>query len=58
MVAVWGATNASTVTYLTPVVGVALGVLLLGERITGNQPVGALAVVLGIAISQNRIRLR
>ncbi|WP_324388436.1 EamA family transporter [Nostocoides sp.] len=45
-------------TYLTPVVGVALGVLLLGERITGNQPVGALAAVLGIAISQNRIRLR
>jgi drug/metabolite transporter (DMT)-like permease len=49
----WGATNASTVTYLTPLVGVVLGVVLLGERLTWNQPVGALVVVLGIAISQD-----
>ena len=27
----WGATNASTVTYLTPLVGVVLGVVVLGE---------------------------
>lgn len=57
VVAAWGATNASTVTYLTPVVGVLLGVLLLSERVSWNEPVGALAVVLGIAISQNRLRL-
>src|SRR4051794_28352419 len=49
----WGATNASTVTYLTPVVGVVLGVVLLGETVTWNQPLGALVVVLGIAVSQN-----
>jgi drug/metabolite transporter (DMT)-like permease len=49
----WGATNASTVTYLTPLVGVVLGVVLLGESLTWNQPVGALVVVLGIAISQD-----
>ena len=57
VVAAWGATNASTVTYLTPVVGVLFGVLLLSERVSWNEPVGALAVVLGIAISQNRLRL-
>jgi drug/metabolite transporter (DMT)-like permease len=55
VVAGWGATNASTVTYLTPVVGVILGVLVLGEAFTWNEPVGALIVVLGIAITQNRL---
>jgi drug/metabolite transporter (DMT)-like permease len=56
VVAAWGATNASTVTYLTPVVGVLLGVLVLGERVTWSEPVGAALVVLGIAASQGRIR--
>ena len=51
----WGATNASTVTYLTPIVGVALGVLLLGEHLTWSEPVGAVIVVLGIATSQGRL---
>ncbi|HYJ73999.1 MAG TPA: DMT family transporter [Kineosporiaceae bacterium] len=54
----WGATNASTVTYLTPLVGVVLGVVLLGETLTWNQPVGALVVVLGIAVSQNLLTRR
>jgi drug/metabolite transporter (DMT)-like permease len=54
----WGATNASTVTYLTPLVGVVLGVVLLGESLTWNQPAGALVVVLGIAISQNLLARR
>ncbi|EWM11322.1 DMT family transporter [Kutzneria sp. 744] len=56
VVAGWGATNASTVTYLTPVVGVGLGIVLLGETVTWNEPVGALIVVLGIAVSQGRLR--
>jgi drug/metabolite transporter (DMT)-like permease len=54
----WGATNASTVTYLTPVVGVALGVGLLAEQLTWNQPLGALVVILGIAISQESLSPR
>ncbi|MBL3671249.1 DMT family transporter [Streptomyces sp. M2CJ-2] len=58
VVAHWGATNASTVTYLTPVVGVALGITVLGESITWSEPVGAMIVVVGIAISQGRIRTR
>ncbi len=52
----WGATNAATVTYLTPLVGVLLGVVVLGEDATWNQPVGALVVVAGVVISQGRVR--
>jgi drug/metabolite transporter (DMT)-like permease len=55
VVAVWGATNASTVTYLTPVVGVLAGMAAFGERVSWNQPLGALVVVAGIAVSQDRI---
>jgi drug/metabolite transporter (DMT)-like permease len=54
----WGPTRASTVTYITPVVGVALGILVLGERISWNEPVGAIVVFLGILLAQDRLRLR
>lgn len=54
----WGPTRASTVTYITPVVGVALGILVLGEHITWNEPVGALVVFAGILLAQDRIRVR
>jgi drug/metabolite transporter (DMT)-like permease len=54
----WGPTGASTVTYITPVVGVALGVLVLGEAVSWNEPVGALIVFLGILLAQDRLRLR
>lgn len=58
IVAGWGATNAATVTYLTPLVGVALGAVVLGETITWNEPVGALIVIAGIAFSQGRLPRR
>lgn len=51
----WGATVASTVTYLTPVVGITLGVIALGERLSWYQPLGALVIVGGILVSQRRI---
>ncbi|WP_134668469.1 MULTISPECIES: DMT family transporter [unclassified Amycolatopsis] len=51
----WGAANASAVTYLTPVVGVLLGVLVLDEPVHWNEPVGALLVVLGILASHGRL---
>jgi drug/metabolite transporter (DMT)-like permease len=54
----WGPTRASTVTYITPVVGVALGILILGEELSWNEPVGALVVFLGILLAQDRLRLR
>lgn len=54
----WGPTNTSTVTYVTPVVGVALGVLVLGETFSWHEPVGALLVLFGILLTQRRLRLR
>ncbi|MET1018136.1 MAG: DMT family transporter [Leifsonia flava] len=53
----WGPTNASTVTYVTPVVGVVLGVLVLGETFSWHEPVGALLVFLGILLTQKRLRV-
>jgi drug/metabolite transporter (DMT)-like permease len=45
-------TTASTVTYLTPLVAVIVGAIVLGERITWNEPAGALLVIAGAAIAQ------
>jgi len=53
----WGPTVTSGVTYVTPVVGVALGILVLGEHLTWNEPVGALVVIAGILLTQQRVRL-
>lgn len=53
----WGPTSASTVTYITPVVGVILGVVVLGERFDCNAPAGAVLVLLGILLTQKRLRL-
>jgi drug/metabolite transporter (DMT)-like permease len=54
----WGPTRASTVTYITPVVGVILGAVILGEAISWNEPAGALLVFLGILLAQDRLRRR
>lgn len=53
----WGPTTTSTVTYVTPVVGVVLGVIILGETFSWNEPAGAALVLLGILLTQKRIRL-
>jgi drug/metabolite transporter (DMT)-like permease len=50
-----GSAIASSVTYITPLVGVLLGALLLGEHITWNQPVGGIVILLGAAIAQGRL---
>lgn len=47
----WGATRAATVTYLTPVVGVLLGVALLHEHLGWNVPVGGAVILAGIALA-------
>lgn len=52
-----GSAIASTVTYVTPVVAVIVGILFLGENITWYEPVGGLIVLLGAAISKNRIKV-
>lgn len=53
-----GATTASTVTYLVPLVSTALGVLLLAEGVVWNEPVGAAVVLAGVAFSQGPMRRR
>ncbi|MEA2399299.1 MAG: hypothetical protein QOK25_2855 [Thermoleophilaceae bacterium] len=50
-----GSTIASTVTYLIPLFSTVLGVVVLGERLAWNQPVGALVVLLGVALTQGRL---
>ena len=52
-----GSAIASSVTYLTPIVAIIVGLLFLNESITWNEPVGALIVLLGAAIAQERITL-
>lgn len=53
----WGPTATSGVTYVTPVVGVVLGVLLLQESLSWHEPLGAVLVLVGILLTQQRIRL-
>ncbi len=53
----WGATIASTVTYLTPIGGVILGTLVLGERLHWNEIAGGIIVVLAVLASQGRLKL-
>jgi drug/metabolite transporter (DMT)-like permease len=47
-----GATVASTVTYLVPVVAIALGVLVLGETITAFVLAGIALVLTGVALTR------
>jgi drug/metabolite transporter (DMT)-like permease len=43
-----GATTATTVTYLIPIFSTILGVAVLGEVLTWNEPVGAVIVLAGV----------
>jgi drug/metabolite transporter (DMT)-like permease len=52
------ATIASSVTYLTPVFAVIVGVAFLGESLSWNEPVGALLILAGAALAQDRLRRR
>lgn len=54
----WGPTMSSTVTYLIPVVGVLLGVIVLHERLSWHEPLGAVIVLAGILVTQGQLRVR
>jgi drug/metabolite transporter (DMT)-like permease len=54
----WGPTSVSTVTYVIPVVAVILGIVILHETFSWNEPVGAVLVLVGILFTQQRIRMR
>jgi drug/metabolite transporter (DMT)-like permease len=50
-----GATTASTVTYLLPIVAVVLGILILGEPLTWNVFVGTALILAGVALAEGRV---
>lgn len=54
----WGAPVATSVTYLTPVVGVVLGALVLHEEVHWNEGVGAVVVIIGILLTQGVLERR
>ena len=51
-----GATVASTVTYLLPVVAIILGFLVLGEHVTLLDLAGIALILAGVALTRNRTR--
>ncbi|MFB7918756.1 DMT family transporter [Streptomyces sp. NPDC056061] len=51
-----GPTTAQMVTYFIPVVATAAGVVVLGERLSWNTPVGALVILAGAALTTSRTR--
>ena len=52
-----GSAIASSVTYVTPVVAVVVGLIFLKEKLHWYEPVGAVVVLFGAAIAQGRIPL-
>jgi drug/metabolite transporter (DMT)-like permease len=54
LIASEGATVASTVTYLMPVVAIVLGLLVLGERVTLLALAGIVLILAGVALTRNR----
>ena len=53
-----GASTASMVTYLIPLVATVMGVLVLQEQLSWHQPVGGLIVLAGVAVSQGLLSRR
>jgi len=49
-----GATVASTVTYLLPVIAIVLGLLVLGDNVTVIVFVGVALVLAGVALTRRR----
>lgn len=54
LLATEGPTAASTVTYLLPAVALALGSTILGEQASWTLPIGALAILAGVALVRRR----
>ena len=50
-----GSAIAASVTYITPIIAVVLGVVLLNEQLHWYEPVGGIIVILGAAISQGSV---
>lgn len=57
LIAESGATSASAVTYLIPIVAVALGVVVMAEPVRWNLFAGAAVVLVGVGLAEGRLRL-
>ena len=53
-----GASTSASVTYLMPVVATIVGVVVLREHLVWNQPVGALIVLAGVAVTARPVEAR
>lgn len=51
LLAAWGATRTMAVNYLTPLVGVGAGALILGEQLAPTSLVGGALVIVGIGLT-------
>lgn len=54
VISVAGATNASMVTYIVPIISTLLGVVILREHLHWYEPVGAVVVLAGVWLAQRR----
>ena len=52
VISVAGATNASMVTYVVPIISTLLGVVILSEHLHWYEPVGAAVVLVGVWLAQ------
>ncbi len=58
LIGAWGATRTSLVTYVMPVVGIALGVVVLGERLDIAEILGAALVIGGLVLANSSMGQR
>jgi len=50
----WGATRTTLVTYALPVIGIALGVIVLDERLHAEEVAGTVLVLSGLVVASRR----
>ena len=55
IIALAGSVVSASITYATPLVSTVLGIVVLGEAVVWNQPVGAVIVLVGAALVQGLI---
>jgi drug/metabolite transporter (DMT)-like permease len=58
IISAWDATRAALVTYVMPIVGIALGVAVLGERLHLAELLGAALVIGGLVLANSRVGQR
>ncbi len=58
LISAWGATRTSLVTYVMPIVGITLGVIILGERLDMAEVIGAALVIGGLVLANSSIGQR